>query len=106
MYSPFSVDFRDEDHRPYPAFTGGRHRAPEPVEPPVWAVEEHTRFLERVPGEQTLRIDYPVRLPSGDLLRPLPARAEGAALAAEASRPMKPRSVLLGQLLRVLRGRP
>lgn len=105
MYSQFSVDFRDEKHRPSTAFTGGRHRAPEerpePVAPPAWD-NEHARPIPALVGERpTVVIRHPSWAAPGSLPMPLPARAEGAALEALRSPEPKPRMTLLGQLLDV-----
>jgi hypothetical protein len=105
MYSSFSVDFRDEDHRPFLA-QPGRHRAPEaevkPVAPPAWAPDERARPI-RVPGEETVKM--PFSEPVGDELTGLrlPSRAHGAALQALMMPAPRPKPSLLGQCLHALR---
>jgi hypothetical protein len=77
MYSSFSVDFRDEDHRPFLA-QPGRHRAPEPevkpVAPPAWATER-ARPIPALVGERpTAVIPYPTPLTGEMEAMRLPSR--------------------------------
>jgi hypothetical protein len=65
------------DEPPTPVEPAGR---PEPVEPPVWAGDEHARFINRQRvGEKTQRVDYPsassfaaVAMPVGEATRKIP----------------------------------